>query len=387
MNTLLQILLNEQKIGYVIANSNLSIIHYGGNVAVFSFLQTLNSSFSLLDLIPELSGCEDLLQDILEGTLPRFQLENLNLISLNQEIGYVNITILPYFPENKPGNGQDERGLLIILADTSAWTHTQQTLTQQHNELRLLKQKLDDTNQRLEFIRQRYVPREVGDALMEKRIVPQLGGKVREVTALFADLRNYTSVSEKLTPDEMIKILHVCLDIAASAIMEAGGVVVNYMGDAVMAIFNAPNPQTNHAYYAVQAALIMQMMALLYHQQQEENWEGYPLLHFGVGINTGPALVGNIGAQFHYQYSAIGDTINVASRICSHAKPGEVLIGANTYAHLQNQITAQPLPPIKFKGKSQALTVYRVDALNHDPLLETIAKYVPQVPLQNLTPR
>jgi adenylate cyclase len=378
-NTLLQILLNEQKIGYVIANANLSILHYGGNVAVFSFLQTLDSSLSLLDLIPELSGCEDLLQDILEGTLPRFQLENLNLISLNQEMGYVNITILPYFPEHKQGNGQDEPWLLIILADTSAWTHTQQMLTQQRNELRLLKQKLDDTNQRLEFIRQRYVPREVGDALMERRIVPQLGGEVREVTVLFADLRNYTSVSEKLTPDEMIKILHVCLDIAASAIMEAGGVVVNYMGDAVMAIFNAPNPQIDHAYYAVQAALVMQMMACLYHQQAD--WEEAPLLHFGVGINTGPALVGNIGAQFQYQYSAIGDTINVASRICSHAKPGEVLIGANTYAHLQHQVTAQPLPPIKFKGKSQALTVYRVETLNSDPLLETIAKYVPRVPL------
>lgn len=371
-NTLLQILFCEQKIGYIITGPDLAVMFYGGDASIFSSFQDISSQLSLLDLIPELIGSEEVLDDILKGILPRFQLENLNRTLSNNETNYLNVTLLPYFPTTP--SKEPHPLLLAILADTSAWTRIQQTLTQQHNDLRLLKQKLDDTNQRLEFILQRYVPREVGDDLMANRIIPQLGGEVREVTVLFADLRNYTSTSEKLTPDEMIKILHIYLDIASSSITEAGGVVVNYMGDAVMAMFNAPRDQPDHVYRAIQAGLVMQMMALLYHQ--EEDQKGHPLLHFGVGINTGPALVGNIGAQFHYQYTAIGDTINVASRICSHAQPGEVLIGTNTYTCLQDQLRAQPLPPIKFKGKSQAMTVYRVDMLENDPLIETIVKYI-----------
>ncbi|EDN72132.1 adenylate/guanylate cyclase [Beggiatoa sp. SS] len=218
---------------------------------------------------------------------------------------------------------------------------------------------------------QYYVPREVGKALMEKRIVPKLGGEEREVTALFADLRNYTSISEQLTPNQTIEMLHVCLDIATTAIAESGGVVVNYMGDAVMAIFNAPNEQADHAQRAVQAGLTIQAMMALY-QQNTDNM--IPSLHFGVGINTGMAVVGNIGAQWHYQYTAIGDTINVASRICSHARPNEVLIGTNTYAYVQNSITAQALAPLKFKGKSQEITVYQVIELANNSLIESLKK-------------
>jgi adenylate cyclase len=197
---------------------------------------------------------------------------------------------------------------------------------------------------------------------MENRILPELGGEVREITALFADLRNYTRMSEKLTPTEMIEMLHTCLNIASIAIAEFGGVIVNFMGDAVMAIFNAPDEQTDHAQRAVRAALNLQSLMNRHHQQTTVDKK--PILYFGIGINTGSALVGNIGAQWHYQYTAVGDTVNVASRICSHAQPQEILIGENTYAHLQRRITAQALPPIQFKGKSEASTVYRVLAIN-----------------------
>jgi adenylate cyclase len=364
-NPLLQLLFEEQKIGYIVTNSQYTILDYEGESSLLvSLSQDLPTT--LFDLVPELMGCEDILQDILDGVLPRFQLENLNRELANQEIGYINIAVLRYVCE------EAQPLLLVVISDTSAWTTTQQILTQQRNDLKLLQKKLDDTNQRLEFILQRYVPREVGNALLENRIVAELGGDVREITALFADLRNYTSISEKLTPTETIELLHVFLDIATSAIAETGGVVVNYMGDAVMAIFNAPNEQPDHARRAVQAGLTMQIMANVY-QEYKDNAKTQPPFRLGVGINTGQALVGNIGAQWHYQYTAIGDTINVASRLCSNAQPDEVLIGANTYAYLTDRITAEALPPIKFKGKSQAMTVYRVTALADNSLLETLA--------------
>ena len=366
MPTLLQLLLIQQKIGYVIADHHSTVLDYGGELTIFDESLNQSTSLSLLDLIPELIGCEDILQDILDGLLPEFQLENLNRTLPNEQLRYLDLTILRYMPTM---SSETHPQLLVILADTTTCAITQQTLTQQRNELSLLKQSLIDSNQRLEYILQYYVPREVGKALMENRLLPQLGGEEREITVLFADLRNYTSISEQLTPNETLSMLHVYLDIATSAIAEVGGVIVNYMGDAVMAIFNAPDEQPDHAMRAVQAGLTIQAMAELYQKQQDEN---LPTLHFGVGINTGMVLVGNIGAQWHYQYTAVGDTVNVASRICSHAKPDQVLIGANTYAYTSHSVTAEALPPSKFKGKSQEMTVYQVTALINNSLINTL---------------
>jgi adenylate cyclase len=366
MRTLLQLLLNQQKIGYVITDYHITVLDYGGEPTIFGESLNQSTSLSLLDFIPELNGCEDILQDILDGRLPKFQLENLNRTLPNEQLQYLDLTILRYIPTM---SSEIHPQLLVILADTTTCAITQQALTQQRNELSLLKQSLIDSNQRLEYILQYYVPREVGKALMENRILPQLGGDEREITVLFADLRNYTSISEKLTPNQTLSMLHVYLDIATSAIAEVGGVVVNYMGDAVMAIFNAPDEQPDHAMRAVQAGLTIQAMAELYQKQQDEN---LPSLHFGVGINTGMALVGNIGAQWHYQYTAVGDTVNVASRICSHAKPDQVLIGTNTYTYTSNCVIAEALPPLKFKGKSQEMTVYQVAALIDNSLIDSL---------------
>lgn len=353
--TLTQLIFREKKIAFIVVDPQLAIIEWGGELAIFSDFSEIPSD--LLELLPELTGCEEILQEVLTGSLPSFQLENLNRSTATEEINYLNVQVLRYVPQ-KP----ESPLLLVTVADTTALSQIQQALMQQRNELSLLQERLKDTNERLEFILQRYVPREVGKALMENRIIPELGGEVRKVTVLFADLRNYTGISERLTPMETIEMLHVCLDIASTAIAEAGGVIVNYMGDAVMAIFNAPNDQVDHADRAVRAGLNMQTLSNCY-QQQPTACGKIPPFHFGVGINTGFALVGNIGARWHYQYTAVGDTINVASRICSYAQPQEVLIGANTYADLKGNITAEALPPVKLKGKSEEITVYRVQSL------------------------
>ncbi|MFK5969826.1 MAG: adenylate/guanylate cyclase domain-containing protein [Candidatus Marithrix sp.] len=357
--TLLQLLLNEKKIGFLIVNDQFLITEYGGEYS--TFVDEPELSTLVIDVIPELCGCEDILQDVLTGILPRFQLENLNRTLADGKLLYLDLTILCH----------EQSELLVIFSDNTIVATTQQTLTQQRNELSLTRHSLIETNQRIEYILQYYVPREVGKALMEDRLVPRLGGEEREITILFADLRNYTSTSERLTPNQTIEMLHVYLDIATTAIAESGGVVVNFIGDAVMAIFNAPDEQLDHAHRAAQAGLTIQTMAEIYQQDRDDD---IPSLYFGVGINTGKAIIGNIGAQWHYQYTAIGDSVNVASRICSHARPKEVLIGLNTYEHITDKVTAQPLPPIKFKGKSQEVTVYHVTALASDTLLENMKK-------------
>lgn len=350
---LFNVLLHKQQTAYLLINRQCDVIQAGGHFLNFTPNEHyLSKAHNLFDFIPELIGCDDILADIFDGNLADFELENLNRINDQEEISYLNIHILPYQPQH------GEKLLLIILKDTTEWTKTQQTLTQQRNELHLLQQDLAQTNQQLEFILQHYVPREVSKGLLEKRITPELGGELREVTVLFADLRNFTSTSEQIPPRQLVEMLHIYLNLASEAIADAGGVVVNYMGDAVMAVFNAPTPQAEHALSAVRAGLIMQLKASQHHAMQPQDM---PSMFFGVGINTGLAVMGNIGAQWHYQYTAIGDSVNVASRICSYAQAGEILIGTDTYEKVKPHIQAISLErPLKFKGKTTETVVYKV---------------------------
>ncbi len=351
---LLDSLLHEHKLAYILLNDKQQLLGRGGDSRLF--FAPPGSATDVYELIPELIGCEDILHDIISGLMPRFALPNINRTLPDGTIRYVSINIMPHQTRCM----ERHSSLLITLSDTTDWLEQAQILTQQRNEMTLLKHSLDDTNQRLEFIMQRYVPKEVSKALMENRLLPNLGGEVREITALFVDLRNYTGLSERLTPTETIEMINDFLAVVCQAIVDSGGMVVNYMGDAVMAIFNALEQQPDHAQRAVQAGLQMQSNPLQLenrHSGQQET------LYFGVGINSGSALVGNIGALQHYQYTAIGDIINVASRICGQARPTEVLIGANTFAHIDNSVEAEALPPMMLKGKSQPLTVYRVKRL------------------------
>lgn len=362
-SNLLSLLLLEQKMGYILLSSQLEVLEYDGDNTVF-FTHDASQPLQLFDLIPELVGCEDIIDEILADHLPEFNLDNLNRSFSDEEVHYITVKLLRYLDDTT-----QTPLLLVILVDTSQWTRVQHTLTQQRNELSLLKQSIADTNQRLEFILKRYVPQEVSHALLEKRILPELGGELRQISILFADLRNFTSTSEKHAPNEVIEFLHVCMDIATTAIAEAGGVVVNFMGDAVMALFNAPNEQLDHAKRAVKAGLTIQAM-MQFHRTQQSDFPFY----FGVGVNTGTAVVGNVGAQWHYQYTAIGDSVNVASRICSHARAGELLVGQDTFKEVSNDVFANPLAPIKFKGKSQEITVYQIFQLKGDDLSQQFMK-------------
>ncbi len=364
-SNLLQLVLREQNLGYILTQPELNVLEYNGHDSIF-MAHVAHDTLNLFDLVPELVGCEDIITDVLAGDLPEFELDNLNRSASEEEIYYITVKLLRYLDETT-----QTALLLVLLTDTSQWTRIQHTLTQQRNELSLLKQSVVDTNQRLEFILQHYVPQEVSHALLEKRILPELGGELRQISILFADLRNFTSTSEKYAPNEVMEFLHVCMDIATTAIAEAGGVVVNFMGDAVMALFNAPNERPDHAKRAVRAGLTLQAMMRASRIQQEKEQLDVPF-YFGVGINTGNALVGNVGAQWHYQYTAIGDSVNVASRICSHARAGELLIGPETYEAVKDFVFANPLAPIKFKGKSQELTIYQILQMKDEDLSKQI---------------
>jgi len=187
----------------------------------------------------------------------------------------------------------------------------------------------------------------------------QLGGEQREVSVLFADIRNFTQISEQLPPEAVVRMLNTYLSAVTDAVVQYDGIVNKFAGDNIMAVWNAPQSQPGHAFSAVQAAWEAQRR--LIELQQSDN-QGI-LVQFGIGINTGIALAGNIGSVGRTEYTVIGDSVNVASRICSSAPGGEVWIGADAYNQSKDYIEVEKLEAQMLKGKSAPIEVYRVTGM------------------------
>jgi adenylate cyclase len=186
----------------------------------------------------------------------------------------------------------------------------------------------------------------------------RLGGEQRKVTVLFADIRNFTQISEQLSPEATVKMLNTYLSIVVNKVIQNDGIVNKFGGDNIMAVWNAPQSQPEHALLAVKTAWEIQQSIA---QLQQSDRRLLPV-QFGIGINTGTALAGNVGSVGRTEYTIIGDSVNIASRICSSVPGGEVWIGDETYNQTKGYLEAEELEPQSFKGKAEPITVYRVTA-------------------------
>jgi class 3 adenylate cyclase len=173
---------------------------------------------------------------------------------------------------------------------------------------------------------------------------------------LFADVRGFTSFSESKDPETLVTILNRHLAAAADAVLAQEGPIDKFMGDAVMAWFNAPIPQPDHTLRAVIAALgICDAITKLHNELPPEYH-----LTFGVGINYGEAVLGLVGTETRLEYTAIGDSVNTAKRIQESAGPRQILISAEAYAQVADRVHAHLVEPIHAKGKSRPVEVYEL---------------------------
>jgi adenylate cyclase len=188
----------------------------------------------------------------------------------------------------------------------------------------------------------------------------QLGGEQREVSVFFADIRNFTAIAEQLSPEAVMQMLNSYLAVIADAVVENHGIVNKFVGDNIMAVWNAPQSQPDHALLAVKAAWEAQLK--LAELRQKDN---RPIpIQFGIGVNTGVAVAGNVGSAGRSEYTVIGDSVNTASRICSNTPGDQVRIGAETYSQAKDHLEAEQLEPQQVKGKAAPVTVYRVISLH-----------------------
>jgi class 3 adenylate cyclase len=179
-----------------------------------------------------------------------------------------------------------------------------------------------------------------------------LGGEEREVSVLFADLQGFTAFSERSTPPEVVAMLNAYWAEVVPAVAAEDGMIERFAGDAVMVVFNAAADQPDHALRAARAALA-------FADASEAVAAGRPdWPRFRVGVNSGPAVIGNVGAAEHHSFTAIGDTTNLAARLQAAAEPGRVVIGETTREALGNQAVLEPLGSLDLKGKSAPVDAF-----------------------------
>jgi adenylate cyclase len=186
-----------------------------------------------------------------------------------------------------------------------------------------------------------------------------LGGVNQKVTIFFADIRGFTSLSERMQPEKIVELLNEYFTRTTDVIFDHNGTLDKYIGDAIMALFGAPISKGNDAANAVQAAIDLQR--LLVEINRDAAARGFPEINVGIGINTGVVTAGNIGSPKRLDYTVIGDAVNTASRLMSHAAPGQILISQSTLSEVGGNIPLTELPPLLVKGKSMPLKVYNVD--------------------------
>jgi PAS domain S-box-containing protein len=209
---------------------------------------------------------------------------------------------------------------------------------------------------------EQYVAPRVVERLLSDPDTARLGGTRREVTTLFADIRGFTTFGERQPPETLVEVLNRYLSLAADVILSEEGTLDKYFGDGVMAVFNAPLSQPDHTLRAVRAALAIREAVLEMHPQLPEPHR----LQFGIGITSGMSVIGSIGSNRMKNYTAIGDCVNLASRLQRSASHGEILLGGEAYQKVAPHVEGRDLGIVEIRGHIEPIRVFRVCGLVED---------------------
>ena len=227
----------------------------------------------------------------------------------------------------------------------------------------------------VKFIRNtfsKFVSQDVVEELLANPDSITLGGSKKELTVFFSDVRGFTTISEKLGPEELVQLLNEYLSEMTELIIDYRGTIDKYMGDAIMAFWGAPARNDDHAYYACVAAMA-QVQALM---KLQEMWSdrNIPVLDIGIGINTGPAVVGNMGSSRRMDYTLMGDTVNLGSRLEGITKTYGVrtCISEFTYERVKDRVYARELDLVRVKGKLEPVRIYELMGLVNSNDLEDL---------------
>ena len=206
----------------------------------------------------------------------------------------------------------------------------------------------------------KYVAPQVVEELNKKKDYQlELGGEKRNIAVMFVDIRGFTALSENLQPESVVELLNEYLALATDSIFRNSGTLDKFVGDAAMAVFNAPLDLDDYVFHAVKAAWDMKMGAIALEEKAQKQF--HTSVEFGIGIHCGNAVVGNIGCEFRMDYTAIGDTVNTASRLESMAGRGQILMSSDMYEAVKDRVVVTPVGELPLKGKEKGVFAYQLD--------------------------
>jgi adenylate cyclase len=206
----------------------------------------------------------------------------------------------------------------------------------------------------------KYVSPVVIDNLIQNPDMINLGGEKRNITIFFSDIRGFTRISEKLKPENLVHLLNEYLTEMTSVIIKDDGLVDKYMGDAIMAFWGAPLDQPDHPTMACSSSL--EMLEKLGELNKKWKNEGIPSFRIGIGLNSGEAIVGNMGSSSRFDYTAMGDNVNLASRLegLNKVYGTNIIISENTYDLVKDKFETRKLDSVRVKGKEKPVIIYEL---------------------------
>ena len=207
---------------------------------------------------------------------------------------------------------------------------------------------------------QYYLTASVVNEILKDPSKLKLGGYKKNLSVIFSDIRGFTSISEKLTPEELVHLLNEYLTAMTDVVFKYDGLLDKYIGDAIMAVFGAPLEQPDHALRACRTAI--EMKSELHRLREKWATEGRPDVHIGVGINSGDMVVGNMGSQMRFDYTVMGDSVNLASRLEGTNKEygTTIIISEYTYEMIKNELFCRELDAVRVKGKKLPVRIFEL---------------------------
>ena len=248
---------------------------------------------------------------------------NFEILDLNKKPRQINLTISPVFDENNQNSG-----VVLSFEDLSGINKVKSTF-------------------------KKYVSENIVDELLKNENSLELGGKEEDVCVLFADIRGFTSLSEKMDPPKVVYVLNNYFQSMIDVIFKYSGTLDKIIGDELMVLYGVPIRAENDCQNAVDSAI--SMLDSLGDFNKKMNNEGLPQLNIGIGINFGKVVSGNIGSRQQMNYTVIGDNVNLAARLCSSAKGGEISISKSVYEKLETKDAFTKRAPIMVKGKEKPI--------------------------------
>lgn len=335
----------------------------------------------LLDIMmPEMNGYQVLQHLKADPTLRHIPVIMISALDeMDSVVRCIEIGAEDYLP--KPFNP------VLLKARIGACLEKKQLRDQEVKYLRELQRLNQDLEVRNKFIRQtfgRYLSDELVASLLETPEGLRLGGETRKVTILMSDLRGFTSLAERLSPEQVVTLLNIYLGTMVEVIAHYQGIIDEFIGDGIMAIFGAPIQREDDAERAVACAVAMQLAMVSVNEQNRH--EGLPEVAMGIGINTGEVVAGNIGSLKRTKYSLVGRQVNLASRIESYTVGGQILISEATLKEVGSLLRVNGQMTVEPKGVIEPITIYEVGGIGgayhlflpeKTPVLVTLQQEIP----------